>query len=104
MKVPKSLDHAKILACLTDDIRWKIPGLFDVTGKEEFDRVIENDAFVGSPDITIARMIEEDNIVVVEGAVRQKRKDGGHLDAVFCDVFQMAGGKIAHLTSYFVNQ
>lgn len=27
-------------------------------------------------------------------------KDGNFLDAVFCDVFEMSGGKIRRLTSY----
>ena len=42
-------DHAQILSCLTDDVAWAFPGGFAVVGKEAFDRVIEHDAFVGSP-------------------------------------------------------
>ncbi|MFP5246524.1 MAG: hypothetical protein ACLGH0_07495 [Thermoanaerobaculia bacterium] len=41
-------DHAQILSCLTDDVVWDIPGMFHITGKEVFDREIENDAFIGS--------------------------------------------------------
>jgi uncharacterized protein len=65
-----------------------------------FDQEIENDAFVGPPTITTIRMIEENDIVVAEGAVRAKRKDGWYLNAVFCDVFAMHKAKIKRLTTY----
>jgi ketosteroid isomerase-like protein len=95
-------DHAEILSCLTDDVEWVIPGAFHLTGKEAFDKEIENDAFVGSPTIRITRMTEEHDIVVAEGIVRSARRDGGFLNAVFCDVFVMQDGKIKHLTSYLM--
>ena len=69
-------DHAAILSCLTDDVEWLIPGAFHLTGKIAFDREIENDAFVGSPTISVSRMLEEHDVVVAEGSVRSARKDG----------------------------
>lgn len=99
-----SSDHEKILSCLTDNISWEIPGMFNLTGKEAFDKEIENDNFEGSPSIQIIRMVEENNIVIAEGAVQCKMKNGGLLDALFCDVFHMQNGKINHLTSYLMNK
>ena len=93
-------DHPKILSCLTEDVVWEMPGFFHLTGKEAFDKEIENEAFVGRPNITVTRLVEESEIVVAEGAVKSQRKDGGTLDAVFCDVFHMKNGKIKQLTSY----
>ncbi|HWC05605.1 MAG TPA: nuclear transport factor 2 family protein [Methylomirabilota bacterium] len=95
-------DHAAILSCLTDDVEWVMPGVFHLTGKVAFDKEIENDAFVGSPTITVTRMTEENDVVVAEGSVRCARRDGGLLNAVFCDVFVMQGAKIRHLTSYLM--
>lgn len=95
-------DHELILSCLTDDVEWEMPGAFHLIGKEAFDKEIENDAFVGSPTITITRMTEESDVVVAEGSVRTQRKSGGFLSAVFCDVFVMQGGKIKRLITYFV--
>ena len=86
-------DHEMILACLTDDIEWEMPGTFRLIGKEAFDKEIENDEFVGSPTMTITRMTEENDVVVAEGSVRTERKAGGFLNAVFCDVFVMQRGK-----------
>jgi uncharacterized protein len=93
-------DHARILACLTDDVVWIMPGFIHLTGKQAFDKEIENDYFIGSPSITIIRMVEENNIVVAQGTVQCKKKDGGMLDAVFCDVFHMENGKIKQLDTY----
>ena len=97
-------DHEKILSCLTEDIVWDMPGFFHLTGKQAFDKEIENDNFEGSPKIKITRMIEENDIVVAEGSVQGKIKAGGMLDAVFCDVFHMENGKIKHLTTYLMNK
>lgn len=96
-------DHELVLSCLTDDVVWDMPGFFHLTGKEAFDKEIENDAFVGRPAIAISRVIEENDVVVAEGAVRSQRRDGGMLNAVFCDVFVMRRGKITRLTSYLMD-
>src|SRR5687767_7274528 len=95
-------NHEKVLDCLTDNVVWQMPGHFDLKGKAAFDNEIENENFVGSPTIEILRMVEEDDIVVAEGKVNSAKKDGGMLNAVFCDVFQMEAGKIRQLTSYLM--
>jgi ketosteroid isomerase-like protein len=97
-------DHAAVLSCLTEGVVWEIPGAFHVTGKDAFDKEIENDAFVGSPTITISRLIEEDDVVVAEGSVRSVKKDGAPFEAAFCDVFVMKDSKITHLTSYLMEK
>jgi len=95
-------DHQAILACLTDDVEWIIPGAFHARGKEAFDQEIENDAFIGHPAITVTRLTEEDDVVVAEGAVRTQRKDGAILHLAFCDIFEMQNGRIRRLTSYLM--
>jgi ketosteroid isomerase-like protein len=95
-------DHAAILACLTDDVEWVIPGYVHLHGKAAFDKEIENDAFVGRPTIKLTRLTEENQVVVAEGSVKSARKAGGELNAVFCDVCEMDGGKIKKLTSYLM--
>ena len=95
-------DHDQILACLTDDVEWKIPGLFHVQGREAFDKHIEDEAFVGRPEISVTRLVEEDDVVVAEGTVRTQRRDGPLLGLAFCDVFEMQGGKIRRLISYLM--
>jgi ketosteroid isomerase-like protein len=95
-------DHEKILSCLTADVIWDMPGYFYHEGIEAFDKEIENPNADGDPIITITRMIEEDNIVIAEGAVKAKMKDGSLLDALFCDVLHFRDGKICKLTTYIM--
>lgn len=97
-------DRPRILSCLTDDVEWQIPGAFNLRGKAEFDAHIVDDAFLPGPSITITRLIEENDIVVAEGAVRTQRKDGVVIELAFCDVFEMRSGKIARLTSYLMER
>ena len=95
-------DHARILACLTDDVEWEIPGVFRLTGKEAFDREIENAEFEGSPAITVERVTEENDVVIAEGSVLTRRTDGDVLQLRFCDVFEMQDGRIKCLISYLM--
>jgi uncharacterized protein len=95
-------DHAAILSCLTDDVEWVLPGVFNLKGKDAFDKEIGNPAFVGSPVIKVARLTGEGDIVVAEGTVRTQKKDGPVLNLVFCDVFEMRDGKIKKLISYLM--
>ncbi len=82
-------DHEEILSCVTDDVEWVMPGAFHVSGREAFDKEIESDCYVGSPNITVMRLVEENDVVVAEGTVTSAMSDGGMLNAVFCDIFEM---------------
>jgi uncharacterized protein len=95
-------DHAAVLDCLTEDVQWVLPGAFHHHGKHAFEREIGNEAFVGTPDITVSRVIEEGGVVVTEGEVRTTRRDGARMHLVFCDVFEMEEGLIRKLTSYLM--
>lgn len=102
MEAFRKTDHKQILSCLTDDVVWDMPGFFLHRGKEAFDKEIENPNADGHPDIKIVRVIEEGNVVVAEGTVLAKLKDGNKIDAVFCDVFHFTDDKINRLTSYLM--
>src|SRR4051794_23292254 len=95
-------DHAAVIACLTDDVEWEVPGSFFLKGKAAFDVEIENPEFEGRPSITITRIVEDGDIVVAEGSVHSHRKGGVPLDLRFCDIFVMREGRIAKLTSYLM--
>src|SRR5436190_767071 len=95
-------DHQAVLDCLTDDIEWVVPGAFHLTGKVAFDNEIEGQGAAGPPEITVTRLVEENDVVVAEGTVRNALQDGGTLSLVYCDVFVMQGDLIRHLTSYLM--
>jgi uncharacterized protein len=98
----RATDRDLILSCLTDDVSWSIPGMFDVKGKAEFAKHIVDEGFSGKPLITLARLVEENDVVIAEGTVKAPREDGDVLDLAFCDVFEMRESKIARLVSYLV--
>lgn len=60
-------DHQQILSCLTEDVVWDLPGFKHLQGKDAFDREIENENFLGSPILSVDRLIEEANVVVATG-------------------------------------
>jgi len=94
--------YADVLACLTDDVEWIVPGAFHLHGKDAFHKEMHNDGFTGTPRITLTRLVEEDDVVVAEGTVQTTRRDGTALSLVFCDVFVMQDARVKHLTSYLM--
>jgi len=98
----RATDRELILSCLTEDVAWRIPGMFEVRGKAEFANHIVDEGFVGKPVITVSRLTEENDVVIAEGSVRAPREDGDILDLAFCDVFEMRDARIARLVSYLV--
>jgi uncharacterized protein len=96
-------DHEMILSCLTDDVVWELFGYTTLTGKDSFDKEIENPDFVGSPELTIERLVEEGDSVVAVGRGKAARRDGEPLGFVFSDVFTFTGDKISRLETYQVN-
>ncbi len=99
----RASNHEQVLSCLTDDVEWILPGAFHLAGKQAFDGEIENDAFIGSPVIDVERLVEENDVVIAQGSVVARRRDGAVLTLAMCDVFEMRGGKIRRLTTYLMD-
>ena len=95
-------DHAMVLSCLTDDVEWLIPGMFDIRGKEAFDKEIENEAFTGHPAIVVTRVTEEADVVIAEGSVRAQKKRWRSLKRGVLRRFRDGGrNKIEKLISFY---
>ena len=95
-------NHETILACLTDDVVWDLPGFKHLEGKEAFDGEIENDAFVGRPTLVVDRLVEEANTVVAIGRGEATLKTGVVHRFVYCDVFTFSGPLINRVESNLV--
>ena len=94
--------RAEILDTLSEDVRWDVPGAFNIQGKAAFDEHFVDPFSDGPPEITITRLTEENDVVVAEGTVRAPRRDGSVLALEYCDVFELREGKIARLISYLM--
>jgi ketosteroid isomerase-like protein len=95
-------DHAAILACLTDDVTWCIHGVRTTVGRAEFDTEIENPAFEGSPELTVERTLEADDVVVVTGTGIGRHREAGPFRFAYGDLFTFRGDLIARVDSYVV--
>ena len=98
----RTTNRVQILACLTEDVEWVLPGFFHTRGKHEFASHIVDDGFEPHPKITVDRMFDSGDTEIVEGREESRRKDGNMLHITFCDVFDMRDGRIARLTSYLM--
>ena len=96
-------DHVQILECLAADVVWDLPGYKHLEGKSEFDREIENEAFVGSPILDVNRMIEEGDTVVAIGTGSGTQTSGNKFEFAFCTVFTFALDHIRRVESYIVS-
>jgi ketosteroid isomerase-like protein len=95
-------DHARILALLTEDVVWDLPGYARLSGKEAFDKEIENEAFIGQPILIVDRLIEEGDTIVALGNGEGTLKGGEPFRFAFCTVLTFAGDLIGRVESYIV--
>ncbi|WP_205054070.1 nuclear transport factor 2 family protein [Arthrobacter luteolus] len=95
-------DHQAILACLTDDVVWRIHGARTTRGKPEFDAEIGAPGFEGSPDLSIERMISSGNTTVITGSGHSSHPNVGPVHFNYCDVLTFRDGLISEVDSYMV--
>ncbi len=95
-------DHAQILDCLTDDIRWTVFGAFSLEGKEAYDAAIEGPGFVGGPDLDVVRMVEEGDTVMAELVGRVPQQDGSVQRLSMAEVFVMRDGLICERRAWVI--
>ena len=96
-------DHAQILSCLTDDIRWTVFGAFNLTGKEAYDRAIDGaPVFVDPPELKVVRMVEQGDVVMAELTGTAKRAAGGEMRMSMAEVFVMRDAKIAERRAWVI--
>lgn len=95
-------DRSRAASLLADDVEWVEWGDGVPTqgvrheGRSAF---LEN---FGTDELTseITRLTEEGNVVVAEGIVRVHRKEGPIITVRFCDIFELAQGKVKRLDSF----
>ena len=93
-------DYEQILSCIAEDIEWTVPSMYHLEGKDAFDEQLRGDTSPGSPTLNVTHMIEENNVVVAEGTMQSPTKDGGVMNAMFCDIYVLEDSKIKNMTSY----
>lgn len=94
-------DTQAILDTVTDDIRFGMAGGKAVSGKSDFKTFLEGMG-EGATDMNldIANIIIDGDRAAVDGEISMTDKDGRRRVYAFCDVYRLAGGKVAELTAY----
>jgi ketosteroid isomerase-like protein len=95
-------DHEAILALLSDDVVWDLPGFRHLEGRAAFDSEIENPDFEGSPRIEIDRFLADGDTVVAYGTGETLHRQAGPMRFAYCDVFTFAGALVRRVESYVV--
>ncbi len=95
-------DHAQILDCLTDDIRWTVLGAFHLEGKAAYGSAIEGPGFAGNPELDVVRMVEEDDTVMAEIVGRVPQQDGSVQRLSMAEVFVMRNGLISERRAWVI--
>ncbi len=96
-------DHAQILSCLTDDIRWTVFGAFQLSGKEAYDRAIDGaPEFIDPPILDVVRMVEQGDTVMAELLGTVRRAAGGEMRLSMAEVFVMRDGLIAERRAWVI--
>lgn len=95
-------DHEAILALLSDEVVWVIHGHGRTEDKAAFDREIQNDAFEGSPNLKVERLIEEGDTVVAPHVGEGRLRDGDVFRFAGVTVFGFDGELISRVESYIV--
>ena len=57
---------------------------------------------MGSPTLTVDRLVEEDDVVVAIGSGESTHRNGDVHRFAFCDIFTFAGDRICRVESYLV--
>ncbi len=95
-------DKPAILALLTDDVAWDLPGFRHLRGKAAFEGEIVNPQFEQNPTLVVDRKIEQDDTVVCIGNGEGRMTDGTDFRFAFCDVFTFRHDLICRVESFIV--
>ena len=94
-------DKPEILALLTDDVAWDLPGFRHLTGKAAFEGEIVNAQFEEYPTLVVDQVEGVDTVVCI-GQGHGQMKTGAEIRFAFCDVFTFRGDLICRVESYIV--
>jgi ketosteroid isomerase-like protein len=95
-------DKPAILALLTDDVAWDLPGFRHLIGKVDFEAEIVNPQFEENPRLVVDRKVEQGDTVVCIGEGQGQMTSGDAFRFAFCDVFTFRGDLIRRVESYVV--
>ena len=95
-------DPEVFLSNCRDDVKWNMVGDDTRTGVETIRTWMKSMGDMEPPKFTVDNLIGEGNVVVANGDMTMRNKEGKDESYSYCDVYNFQDGKIAELTSYVV--
>lgn len=96
-------DVDAILGDVTDDIHFAMAGKPPIVGKAEFRKMLDEMAGqAGEMDMRLETTLVDGDRAMVSGLISMPGEQGGRKAYAFCDVYRLAGGKVAELKAYVV--
>ncbi|MCO4293322.1 nuclear transport factor 2 family protein [Solitalea sp. MAHUQ-68] len=86
-----------------DNVVWGMVGSPALEGKEAVSKAMKTDDFPDPPKIMVKNVIADGDMVMSDGTMSMKKKDGTIVDMAYCDVYKFANGQIIELTSYIID-
>ena len=87
-----------------DDVEWTLLGdsPTKINGRDGIVKFMESTAPADSeaPKFTVNNMIGEGDIVISDGEMSMKGKDGKLVPYAYCDIYTFKGGEIAKLLTF----
>ena len=100
-------DPRKLLALMSDDFIWEIPGTSTWSGRWEGKRAVREklfgplfEQFADTYTNSALQFIAEGNVVVVECRGKVETKRGDRYDNSYCYVCRFEGGQLKQLIEY----
>lgn len=85
-----------------DDVKWNMVGDETRTGVDTIRQWMKSMGDMEPPKFSVANLVAEGDVVVANGDMTMKTKEGTIDSYSFCDVYRFESGRIAELTSYVV--
>jgi len=94
----------KVLPYVSDDISWDINNHHVAVNKEECAKQVVDPDSAGKPVIKINNMIEENDLVAVQGECECEMKEVGLIQVNFFDLYRFENGKVKEMRAYVIEK
>lgn len=95
-------DPSKVLACLSEDVVWRLHGCQTFTGLAAFSANISNEDFCALPRLEVEALIEDGNRIVAQGSGEVNQESGSKRSFVFCEVFLIEQMLIQEIDTFHI--
>lgn len=91
---------------ITDDVCWEIVGEKYISGKSEFQEVLDQMKEMPSMEVQVDKIIINDQYGIAEGVVISRNRLGQKKQFGFCDIYKFSDGpkiRIRNIKSYVID-